>query len=60
MLAVGVREYKRRLLHASWRRTFGGGIVGMQALSLLYLLTIWTTTFKNGWCAARPTLSHLL
>ena len=49
MLALGTRVYKRYLLQKSWRVTFGTALVGMQLLNLLYLLTIYTDAFKNGW-----------
>jgi len=49
MLAVGTYAYKRYLLNYSWRRTYAFGIVGMQAVNLLYLLTVYLNAFKNGW-----------
>ena len=49
MLAVGTYAYKRYLLNASWRRTYAVGILGQQVFNLLYLLTVYTTLFKNGW-----------
>lgn len=49
VLASGTYFYKRYLLNASWRRTYAAGILGMQAFNLLYLLTIYTDAFKNGW-----------
>jgi hypothetical protein len=48
--AVSCRyAYKRYLLNYSWRRTYAFGIVGMQAVNLLYLLTVYLNAFKNGW-----------
>jgi hypothetical protein len=41
--------FKRYLLNVSWRVSFAVGIVGMQALGLVYLLTIYIPTFRNGW-----------
>jgi hypothetical protein len=49
VLAAGTYAYKRFLLNVSWRKTYAAGILGMQALNLLYLLTIYFPTFKNGW-----------
>ena len=51
VLSLGMYLFKRYLLNVSWPLLFACGIVGMQALGLAYLLTIYLpdTLFRDGW-----------
>ena len=49
ILAVGMWGFKRFLLNVNWRISYAIGIVGTQAMALLYLLTIYVMPFRNGW-----------
>ena len=49
VLSLGMWLFKRYLLNVNWRLSFAFGIVGMQVLGLVYLLTIYVPTFRDGW-----------
>ena len=49
VLSLGMWLFRRYLLNVDWRISFAAGIVGMQLLGLVYLLTIYRPTFRNGW-----------
>ena len=41
--------FKRYMLNVNWQLSFAIGIIGMQILGLVYLLTIYVGIFRNGW-----------
>ena len=49
VLSYGMWAFKRYMLNVNWQLSFAIGIIGMQILGLVYLLTIYVEMFRNGW-----------
>jgi len=49
VLSYGMWAFKRYMLNVNWQLSFAIGIIGMQILGLVYLLTIYVGIFRNGW-----------